>query len=308
MGRVASAIAALALLVASTSTSAETLVLRPRYQPGDRYDLSLRVATRTDAATGSTRATRWSEDVVLDYRASVEILDVDESGRPLRERHEDVVLTFERPGEIGSLFEPGTDYEVRRSDGSDVRIFVRGQRVDPKAERVLAAVLEAQFEYSLEPRLLAPAGPVSVGDTWTLDSKLAGRFLRARGVRVLQMAAPATATLERSGDPTSSLVIQYRIPLAWFEWEDMPVKARPSSSEGVFEGSVRVAAAGRAPLVASSTLALQASGVPSRRAGPRWTAATRAVPWSLERTQQSEQRTVPLSAARAGGGIAVSLR
>jgi hypothetical protein len=273
------------LLLASVA-SAEQVVLRPRHRAGDSYALSLGAATRTDAFSRSRTRPVFSEDVDLRYRATVVVLETDGKGRPTRERHLGVALAALRPDGSDPLFADGTTYEVRRDDDGDVRVFVAGRRIERRIERVVARLLEDQFEFTSGPDLLDPGRPVSVGESWRLESSQVRRFLRERGVRVVELGAPATATLVRrfEGDD-SGLVVHYEIPLAWFELDRMPANARTARSEGRLAGDVRLASpASGQPVVHTSSLELRMNGIVGA-------VATYASPWSLASTQRADQRT-----------------
>jgi hypothetical protein len=207
-------------------------------------------------------------------------------GRPVRERHEGVRLTYLRGEESGSLFPDGATYEVDRGAG-DARIFVGGRRVERRIEKVLAPLLEDQFEFTLGPALFDPGRTVSVGESWTLDPSLARRFLRERGVRAVELGEPATATLVREGVfEESGLVLHYRIPIAWFEPGPMPPNARHARSEAQLEGRIRLASGpGGGVLAHASSLVMSLDGAV---VAPRATAST---PWSLRTTKLSDQST-----------------
>jgi hypothetical protein len=275
-----------ASLFLASAASAEQLVLRPRHRAGDSYALSLGAATRTDAFSKSRTRPVFSEDVDLRYDATVMVLETDDEGWPTRERHLGVSLAAVRPDGSDPLFADDTAFEVRRDDDGDVRIFVAGRRIEHRIERVVARLLEEQFEFTSGPDLLDPGRPVAVGESWRLDSSRVRRFLRERGVRVVELGAPATATLVRrfEGDDTG-LVVHYEIPLAWFELDRMPATLRTARSEGRLTGDVRLASpASGQPVVHTSNLELRMNGVLGA-------VATYASPWSLARTQRSEQRT-----------------
>jgi hypothetical protein len=242
--------------------SAEELALRPRHRPGDTYEMSLSVTTHTEAMSKGAEGKSAEENVQLDYQAFVVVLEVDREGRAVRERHEDVRFTFERPGESGSLFREPIAYEVRRRD--QLAIFADGRRIDPGIEKVVAEILEAQFEHTLEPVLLDPRRAVEVGESWDLDPSLTLRFLRQRGVRVVELDGIGTATLERQpgeSDP-EELQVAYRIPIRRFELERMPANARTSESDARFEGWIRLGPdEPRAPVSCGSSMTLRMHGV-----------------------------------------------
>jgi hypothetical protein len=268
------ALASAAAFLLASATAAEEIVLRPRYEAGDSYRLSLVVTTDTEANSAGEAGESFEENVRLHYQASVGVLEVDGGGRPLRERHQQVSLVFERPGEKGSLFAENVDYEVERKEG--LAILVGGQRVDPKLERTVADVLEKQFEYTLEPAFLQPDGRVKVGESWQPDASLASRFLLSRGIRVIEFGQGGSARLERRelADGKEQLVIEYSIPIARFELTRMPPRAEAARSEARLEGRIHLASDPRRGAISSfSNLTLDLSGV-SR--GP-----TQSLPWSL---------------------------
>lgn len=276
---------AFALVAFSLPALADEIVLKPRYKAGDSYRLSLRATTSTETSLSSGAEKAFHENVQLEYKTTVVVLEVDAVGQPLRERHHDVELTFMRPDESGSMFEKAT-YQVRRSDG-EIQVFVRGKRLDPRFENLIAGILRSQFEYTLGPALFDPGRPVAVGETWELDPGLAKRFLRERGVQVVELAEPATATLTRQGqDKTSELVIHYSIPIERFEISELPQNARTAESEARYAGEIRLSREkGGAPVAFSSNLDLSMQGVvPAPRVAS-------SVPWSFQRSQISDQQT-----------------
>ncbi len=279
---------ACALLGAPTAAaSAETLQLRPAYRPGDRYSLSLGRFTETEASTLSLVSTRrqFFEDVELRYDAQVVILEVDDVGRPLRERHEEVRLTYVRGNRRGSLFGPGTAYEVERRDGGDVRLFVDGERVGRRVERVVSELLETRFDHGPGPALFDPGRPVEIDESWELDRGLARRFLRRQGVRALGFDRPLKATLRRRD---GRLVVVFHIPVDWVTVKPLPASALASKSHAYLEGQVRLPGeSGIGPITYSSNLDLRLSG----RVGG--SSASRAR-WAIRRHQSSDQTTGPV--------------
>ena len=278
----AAALASLLALSVGRGASAEELALRHRYRRGESYPLLVRVSTVTDASSQGALGESVGEDVQLEYRAFVVVLEVDREGRPTRERHDGVRLTFQRPGESGSLFKEGSSYEVQRKD--ELRVLVGGERAEPRVEKVVAEILERQFAFTLEPAFLDPGRPVGVGESWELDASLARRFLLSRGLRNAELDGKPMATLrQRPGeDGLAELVIDYRIPISRLELERMPPRAQTSKAEGLLEGTIRLDRGSR-PSLCTSSLSLSLNGVVSAPQG------TESVPWSLRRTVLVEQ-------------------
>ena len=109
------ALIVLASVIAPANAPAEEIALRPRYQVGDRYalTLSLDTSTRVHAARGGGRnpsRDSFKEDVELHYTAEVEVLETDAAGLPLRERHEVGELTSKRPEGTRALFVKGAAF------------------------------------------------------------------------------------------------------------------------------------------------------------------------------------------------------
>ncbi len=276
----------LALSVAARA-GAEPIVLAPRHEPGDRYLLSLSASTRTETTSTGWEHKHSGEHVRLDYEATVVVLQVDEMGRPLRERHQDVGLTYLRPGDSAALFGPGTTYEVQRTRDGEIRIFVAGRRIPRPIESILVPLLGTRFGATLGPALFDPGRPVSVGESWELEPALARRFLEARGVDVIELNGPATATLARdpSERPTGKLVIRYRIPVSWCELDAMPPNASVARSEALLEGEIRFSPDVRGePVEHAASLSLHLGGVVNKRG------VAPAFPWELDSTQHSTER------------------
>lgn len=266
------------------------IALAPPYAPGDAYVLSLRTTSDTRARSNTGGSEAVDEELALAYRATVRVLEVDDAGRPVREVHQGVELAVERDGTESTFLGEGTAYEVRRGgDGSEegVRLFVDGERVRSKVERLVSRALERQFEHTLGPKLFAPGREVAVGERWALDPELARRFLEHRGLRVLELGEPATASLRRNDSGTSGeLVIDYAIPVEWLELERMPEGTRPSKTSAKVEGAIRVPADPRhAALEHRSELVLDLKGALVKPG------ASRAYSWSLESTRSAEQST-----------------
>jgi hypothetical protein len=284
----AAALTCLALLLpAAPARAAEDLLLVTRQQAGDVNPLSLRVHILTEATRNGVEDRDAAEDVKLSYGAAVTVLEVDAGGRALRERHEAVRLSFERPGESGSLFADGATLEVRRLE--DLQVFVGNARAERAVEKVVADVLAYQFRYTLEPALLDPRRPVEVGASWSLDASLARRFLLARGVRVIDFGRRGTATLQRRWheDAGMELVVEYEVPVARFELARMPLYADARSSEARLAGRIRLGPqAGAPPIAWTSQLSLRLSGASTPLGADD---ATVALPWTLHRTVHVEQ-------------------
>ena len=144
---------AIVTLSVASGAAAEEITLRPRYQPGDAYVLSLHTAAKTALHAKGLARKPFDEDVQLEYGARAVVLEVDANGQPLRERHEDVRLAFVRPDESGALFNEHASFEVRRSADGDVQLFANEKRMPRAVEKVVVDVLASQFEYSLGPAL-----------------------------------------------------------------------------------------------------------------------------------------------------------
>lgn len=276
----------LAASIATAATGAEEIQLRSRHRVGDSYALSLRTSTQSALRAQSRKL--QAEDVQLTYTATVEVLETDAAGRPVRERHAGAQLRYERPDGAGALFHQDAVFDVRRSADGDVQLFAKDGRVDRKIEKLVGDVLATQFEYTLAPALLEPGRPVEIGETWELDPKIARRLLRAHDVRIVDFAGPATATLARGDgdDDANARVIRYRIAIARWEPGALPDNARTAESDAQVEGEIRLSAdpdaaplEHRSKLVSSLHGVVTASGV----AAP--------VPWSLENASASEQST-----------------
>jgi hypothetical protein len=270
------ALAAFAALPSGSAAAAEDVRLRPRFRPGDLYGLSLRVSTITDGVASGEGGESVHENIRLQYEASVMVLEVDADAQPVREQHEDVTLTYERPGESGSLFKPGVSYEVRRREG--IEVFLAGRRAEAKIEKTVTDVLARQFAFTLEPALLEPGRPVAVGESWEPDPSLVKRFLWSRGVQVQSVGGGAVATLLREPGE-SGLVIEYAIPLTRFVLREMPERAEAARTSGRLEGRVRLGAG--AAVTSFSSLTLDMAGV--------LTGAAQPMPWTLRSAVIVEQ-------------------
>jgi hypothetical protein len=280
-------LAALLLAAAGSAPAvAEMLELAPRREPGESYELALRARTETETTALRSGPIAHEEDVLLDYTARVVVLETDPSGIPTRERHEDVQLRFVRERESGTAFAEGVGYEVERDRKGGVRIHVDGKRIDRAIEKRIAALLEDQFEYGLGPPLLDPGRAVEVGESWALDDGAARRFLRKRGIRVIELGGAATATLGRDA-ATDALVVRYTIPVAWWKPAKLPPNAISAASGGRVEGVVQLED-GR-PVRHVAKLVMEAHGVvtASGYASP--------APWRIETARHSDQRTQPLA-------------
>jgi hypothetical protein len=286
-------LAFLAALAFALPARAEQIVLAPRYQPGDTYQLSLAATTDTESMSRGATPRAASEDVALRYEAIVLVLEVDGEGRATRERHLRVALTATRPdhGER-SLFRPGASFELRRERDGEPRLFVADRRLDRELEKVVAGVLASRLEDTRLAALLDPGRPVEVGETWTLDPALARRILRERGLRVVEFGAPATARLERDAD--GALVLRYAVPVSWLELRRMPPNTRAARSEGRLAGEVRLAADPRGD-AHSSSLAVAMNGAVVK------TGVAPAFPWRLASTQRTEQQARLLERALVSG-------
>jgi hypothetical protein len=280
------AIALVALASPAIRAADDGVVLRPRYQAGDRYALTLvtRTNTKVDARGGARNAFR--EDVELRYAAQVEVLETDAAGAPLRERHENVDFTSVRPDDTKSLFAPGATFELaRRTDGS-VQIQFKGERVAAKIEQIVGDLLAHQSEYSIA-ALLDPGHPVAVGERWDLDPERVQSFLQARGIRSVKLDGAASAQLE-AGEG-GQFALRYRIPIEKFVLPDLPAGTTRTESEGSLKGEVQLGAQGLHRAVAHrSSLELEIDGAVHQPGTARATA------WSLARTQSVDQHTETL--------------
>jgi hypothetical protein len=279
------AVLAACLLHAPSTARAETLDLAPRRAVGDFYSLSL--ATKHSSAfhpQGKRRAADTNE-ASLHYEADVAVLAVDERGRPVHERHVDVVLRATQGDETTSLFREPVAFDVRRDEDGDLTIHASDGRIDRKLEARLAELLATQFEASLAPALLDPGRDVALGETWTLDADMARRFLREQGIRAIDLDGNATATLA-TRDDGQALVLRYAIPVAWWKPHPLPKHATAGDSEARFEGEIElVADATLRPARHTTALTAEASGVVTA------TGYAAPAPWHLAMQTAQEERT-----------------
>lgn len=287
-------LAAVFACLASEAGADDRLALAPRHQAGDAYALSLSTITDTESLSGASEGRRVGEAVQLAYHATVTVLAVDADGRPLRERHEQVRLTYERPEGSGSLFQPDAVLEVRRTKRGGWQVFAGERRLKRKLERIVTALLEGQFERTQLPALLDPGRPVAAGESWTLDPRLARRLLKSRGLRVIEFGAPATATLAAEPGPDGAGLLRYRIPVEWLELTRMPADTRAAGSRASLEGEIALAPDGR-PLAHTASLAVRMHGALVK------SGVATAVPWRLESSRLTAQRTAPLERVVVSG-------
>jgi len=281
----------LTVALAPAHASADGISLRPRYQVGDRYALSLSLdtATRVDARRGGTRnpsGDSFREDVELHYKAQVEVLETDAAGHPVRERHEKAELTSERPEGTRALFVEGAVFDLlRRGDGT-VEIQFQGARVAPEIEKIVGDLLAHQTEYGLA-ALLDPGRPLTIGERWEIDEARAAEFLRVRGISSVALDGAADAVLSQAGP--DGLMLRYRIPIRDFALPKVPEGSSSRDSEGSLEGEVKLAGGGLHRVQAhSSKLLLRINGSLSAQ-GPALAGR-----WNLRRTQSVAQRTETL--------------
>ena len=123
------AISAAALTSWAAVAAAGEIVLRPRYQVGDRYALALSAETETEVEARGAARNAFKEDVELRYAAQVEVLEIDGAGAPRRERHEGVDMIAVRPEGKRSLFSKGATYELTRLADGGVEIQFEGNTV-----------------------------------------------------------------------------------------------------------------------------------------------------------------------------------
>src|SRR5262249_8593435 len=128
----------------------EPLSLRPRYQVGDRYALALSTKTQTRVEAGAGRGgTNLRRDGAPRYSAQVEVLATDAAGQPIRERHENADLRYERTEGSRSLFEKGATFELTRRGDGRVEVRAGGERVSEKIEQIVGDLLARQAEYAV---------------------------------------------------------------------------------------------------------------------------------------------------------------
>jgi hypothetical protein len=280
-------------LIAPAIHAAEEIALRPRYQVGDRYAISLSVdtGTRIDARGGASDSFR--ENVELRYSAQVEVLETDAAGLPLRERHTEADLTSVRPEGTRSLFVKGAEFDLTRRRDGGVEIQFHDERATPAIEKIVGELLAHQSEHALA-ALLDPGRPLSVGERWDLDAARVNEFLQARGIRAVALEKPAHAVL--SGGGSDPLVVRYRIPIRDFALPELPEGSTASDSEGELVGEVKLDASGLHRARAhTSKLELDINGTlrtSGRAADGRW---------HLRRSQSVAQHTETLKDQLASG-------
>ncbi len=285
------------LAAAESARALEELQLAPSYRAGDAYQLVLRSSSNTRASSRGRFGRHFRDDVRLEYRARVIVLDT-RGGLPVLEHHEQVELRFERPGDSGSLFREGTAFDVYRDEQGEVEIRIGSHRA-PEIEQVVAELLEGQLEQSVAARLFQPRRGVAMDEPWPLDPGLLGLFLREQGIESFELGGEATAVLRRvAAEDFSGHAIDYRIPLDCVETGGMPEDSMPSEdSTAELRGSILVPEdPTQRPIVFSSGAELRVSGA-SVTGNVVYTQ-----PWSVVRSQRSDQQLLRLprpSLARA---------
>jgi hypothetical protein len=261
------------------------VVLRPRFQAGDRYALMLSVDTKTRVNARES----FREQVELRYAAQVEVLATDAAGIPVRERHAQAQLTSVRSDGTRELFAKDTQFELeRRADGS-VAIEFREKRVEPRVEKIVGDLLAHQAEYALA-ALLDPGRPAAAGERWPIDAKRAAAFLSARGMSDVELDGAGSAALEEDG-----VTLRYQIPIRAFALADLPEGSRSTRSKGRLEGEVKLDPRGpHRPRTRTEELVLDVAGTIAAAPGAP------AAKWRLRRYQEVEQQTETLKDQLAG--------
>ena len=88
--------------------------------------------------------------------------------------------------------------------------------------------------------------------------------------------------------------LRYRIPVEWLELTRMPADARTASSRASLEGEIALSPDGR-PLAHTANLAVQMHGALVK------SGVATAVPWRLESSRLTAQRTGPLERVVVSG-------
>ncbi len=265
--------------------------LAPTYEPADSYVLTLSSTRRTDASSTGPGGRHRNEQSRLHYAATVIVLETDEHGRPTLERHQAVDFRRAEGERASALFRDEAAFDVERRADGRLRVTVGDRRVNRGTEKKLERILAEQFEYSLGPALFDPGEPVVPGESWILDESLTRRFLRARGVRVVELAEPPTAALVRYGMPDgeSQLVLHYRIPVSWFRLGDMPLNASTADSDARFEGRILLPPEpGAGPIEHEFELEMRMNGI------VRAPGVARSFPWKLHSSLVADQQTLPV--------------
>lgn len=274
------------MIASSSYAGADDVVLRPRYQVGDRYALSLSLDTKTRVDVRGAARDSFREDVELSYAAQVEVLETDAAGLPLRERHEGVELDSARAMETSELFVKGAVFELTRRADSSVEIHFRGARVEPRIEKIVGDLLAHQTEYAIA-ALLDPGRPVAIGERWELEPARVEEFLRTRGIRAV--ALDGAASVELAKGESEGLVLRYRIPIRRFAIPELPDGASSSDSKGRLEGEVQLDGGGfHRARAHTSELRLDIKGA------LRAPGSSRAARWHLSRAQSVDQHTETL--------------
>lgn len=269
-----------------TVAPAQEVRLELRQRPGDVYQLDLSTRTETEARSQSPERRTFEEEVTLTYRARVEVLEVDEAGRAVVERHQRVELTFDRPDGSGSLFPVGTSYEARLDSAGRWQLWSRSGRLAGDVERVVGDVLGGQLERTELSRWIDPGRPVAVGERWELAEEAARGLFRSQGLRLLKLERPATATLHRASPDGRALEVRYRVEAAWCEPLEVPVNTSTGRTGAVLEGEVSLSGEphGR-PVAHQARLETEMRGVIDKRG------VARPVAWRVERSARTDQTT-----------------
>ena len=262
------------------SASAEDVVLRPHYSPGDSYALALTAQNDAELFWRGHAPNGFEEDAELRYTATVVVLEADASGLPTRERHQGAQLAIVREGASRSPYLSG-NFEVRRSADGDAQVYIAGERADRNVEQVVMRVLGNQLEYAIG-ALVDPGRPVAVGESWPLPEEQVRAYLKRHNVRRALLDGPATATLVRASE--SRLAVRYQIPIASFTLRKLPANAQAARSGGRLEGEVQLGAQ-RRPVHHASTLVLEISGAVVK------SGVSPSYPWAYRGTTSLEQRT-----------------
>ncbi|MGF1483158.1 MAG: hypothetical protein ACFBZ8_02210 [Opitutales bacterium] len=171
---------------------------------GDVYQLRV-TETRTSATTaeGGIHESRIEKEILTEYAATVEILEVDVDGQPVRENHTEVTLVVTSDGKRMTANPREGALSFERSGRKKTRTQIRseGRRIEEPFRSILTSVAP-MYPQSYSNAALLEATQNS-GEFWQADAKaLSFRLETTYGIELVSRELPGTFRTETTGSAT----------------------------------------------------------------------------------------------------------
>jgi len=209
---------------------------------GDRFWMWAR-GSRVDHSVMTREDTVVREDdltIRIELQAIVEILEVDEAGRPLKEQLGVEYFVYGVGGELTDAMNTG-EVIVAETVGRETEFRVGGERLPQLAEAALAIVVSTyRGDVPDEDLVFGSVAARSIGESWNVDREAFAYHMRSSGAGVNADDLEGTVTLAgvETLQEIQCLRLNAKIAIDDFSMTDLPpgVEVQEGRAEMTFSG------------------------------------------------------------------------